>query len=85
MIPGNSRAEVVARRIATMAQKLPDGSRLGSKAELQSLVNVAAGTLNTTLRLLQARGIVRVKSGPGGGIFVSEQSPIAQLGNAVLQ
>jgi DNA-binding FadR family transcriptional regulator len=85
MISGDSRPEIVARRIAEIAETLPSGARLGSKAEVQALVDVSAGTLNTTLRLLQSRGLIRVKSGPGGGIFVTEQSSIARLGDAVLQ
>lgn len=68
-----------------MLETLPSGARLGSKSELQALVDVSEGTFNTALRLLQARDLVRVKSGPGGGIFVAEQSPIARLGNAVLR
>jgi DNA-binding FadR family transcriptional regulator len=45
---------------------------------------VSIGTFNETLRLLQARGLVTVKPGPGGGLFVAEQTPMARLGNAVL-
>jgi DNA-binding FadR family transcriptional regulator len=82
---GDSRPEIVARRIADMVQSLPSGARLGSKKDIQAIVGVSEGTLNTTLRLLQTRGLIRVRSGPGGGVFAVEQSPIARLGNAVLE
>ncbi|WP_157157313.1 MULTISPECIES: FCD domain-containing protein [unclassified Diaminobutyricimonas] len=85
MTYGDSRPEVVARRIAEMVRSLPSGARLGSKKEIQAIVGVSEGTLNTTLRLLQTRGLIRVRSGPGGGVFAVEQSPIARLGNAVLE
>lgn len=82
---GDSRPEVVARRITDLVRTLPSGARLGSKADIQAMVGVSEGTLNTTLRLLQTRGLIRVRSGPGGGVFAVEQSPIARLGNAVLE
>ncbi|MGN6576398.1 MAG: FadR/GntR family transcriptional regulator [Nocardioides sp.] len=58
--------------------------RLGTKEEVRATVNVSLGTFNETLRLLQERGLVTVRPGPGGGVFVAEQSPMARLGHALL-
>ncbi|NJA55857.1 FadR/GntR family transcriptional regulator [Streptomyces sp. NEAU-H3] len=78
------RAEEAAARIARMAAEAEPGSRLGTKEELRTLCEVSVGTLNEALRLLQARGQVTVKPGPGGGLFSARQSPMVRLGNSVL-
>ncbi|MFL6073849.1 MAG: FadR/GntR family transcriptional regulator [Mycobacteriales bacterium] len=36
------------------------------------------------MRLLVSRGVVSVRPGPGGGLFVAEPSPTVRLGSAVL-
>jgi len=85
--PARSRAESVAheieRRILDAA--LPHGSRLGTKAELQRAYGVAAGTLNEAVRLLQTRGLVAAKPGPGGGLVVLEPSSDVHLSHLVLR
>jgi DNA-binding FadR family transcriptional regulator len=79
-----SRAEGAARRIAELVRRSAPGTRLGTKNELRELCEVSVGTFNESLRLLQSRGLVDVKPGPGGGLFVAEQSPLVRLGNSVL-
>ena len=34
--------------------------------------------------MVQARGLITVRSGPGGGVFASRQSPMVRLGNSML-
>lgn len=77
-------AHVAAERIAGMVQAEQPGARLGTKGDLRRTVGVSVGTFNEALRLLQSRGLVSVRSGPGGGVFVATQSPIVRLGNSVL-
>ncbi|CAL9463882.1 FadR/GntR family transcriptional regulator [Streptomyces sp. enrichment culture] len=77
-------AERAADRVAEMTESVPPGSRLGTKEDLRTLCGVSVGTFNEALRLLQARGLVTVKPGPGGGLFSAEQSPMVRLGNSVL-
>ncbi|MFC6879067.1 MULTISPECIES: FadR/GntR family transcriptional regulator [Actinomadura] len=79
-----SRAEMAAQRVAALAQSAEPGSRLGTKEALRTLCEVSVGTFNESLRLLQARGLVTVRPGPGGGIFTAEPSPMVRLGNSVL-
>ncbi|WP_367133724.1 MULTISPECIES: FadR/GntR family transcriptional regulator [Streptomyces] len=79
-----SRAEVAAERIAAMVMDAEPGERLGTKEELRTTCGVSVGTFNETLRLLQSRGLVTVRPGPGGGLFAAEQSPMRRLGNSVL-
>lgn len=79
-----TRARMAADRIAELAGNLTPGSRLGTKDELRVHCGVSVGTLNEALRLLQARGLVTVRPGPGGGLFAAQQSPMVRLGNSVL-
>ncbi|MFH8559453.1 hypothetical protein [Streptomyces sp. NPDC017988] len=79
-----SRAEQAAQRIAALAEAAEPGARLGTKEALRALCSVSVGTFNESLRLLQARGQVTMRPGPGGGVFVAAQSPMARLGNSVL-
>lgn len=78
------RAEQVAERLAELVQTCEPGARLGTKDDLRARYGVSVSTFNEALRLLQARGLVNVRSGPGGGLFAAEQSPIVRLGNSVL-
>src|SRR2546430_9196320 len=79
-----SRPEQAAEEIATLAANLEPGARLGTKDEIRAHCGVSVGTFNEALRLAQQRGIVRVKSGPGGGLFADRQSPLVRLGNSML-
>lgn len=63
---------------------LPAGTRLGTKTDLRQEFGVASTTVNEALRLLETRGLVRAKRGPGGGIFVSDPSGWLALSELVL-
>lgn len=67
-----------------MAMSSQPGDRLGTKDELRAFCGVSVGTFNEALRMAQARGLVTVRSGPGGGLFASRQSPMVRLGNSML-
>lgn len=60
------------------------GTRLGTKAELRERYGVASTTVNEAIRVLENRGIVRAKPGPGGGVFVAERSSWVALSQLVL-
>ncbi|MEU2867640.1 FCD domain-containing protein [Streptomyces olivoreticuli] len=70
-----SRAEMAADRIADRVARTEPGARLGTKDELRTECGVSVGTFNETLRLLQARGLVTVRPGPGGGLFAAAGPP----------
>jgi DNA-binding FadR family transcriptional regulator len=82
--PPKQRAEIVLEQITKLAASRPSGHRLGSKEELRVKSSVSVGTFNEALRLLQSRGIVTVRRGPGGGVFVAEQSVLTKLRNDVI-
>ncbi len=79
-----SRSEFVADRLAALAEPRKPGERLGTKVALRALCGVSVGTFNEGVKLAQSRGYVTSRSGPGGGIFVADMSPIVRLGNSVL-
>ncbi|MGK3204288.1 FadR/GntR family transcriptional regulator [Amycolatopsis sp. MEPSY49] len=86
-VPGThlgSRAEYAARKLQQLAEQAEPGEHLGTKVALRALCGVSVGTFNEAVKLAQSRGFVVSRSGPGGGIFAAERSPIARLGNSVL-
>jgi DNA-binding FadR family transcriptional regulator len=79
-----ARPDQAAETIARLASARQPGERLGTKDDLRRKCGVSVGTFNEALRMVQARGIVRVRPGPGGGLFVDNPSPMVRLGNSML-
>ncbi|MQY09675.1 FadR/GntR family transcriptional regulator [Actinomadura macrotermitis] len=69
------RAEEAAAHVSRLLARLEPGARLGTKEQVRTTCGVSAGTFNVTLRLLQERGLVVVRPGPGGGLFAPEGPP----------
>ena len=60
------------------------GDRLPGESALMAHFGMARGTIREALRVLEAQGLVRTRTGPGGGAFVgrvSEPHARALLGN----
>ncbi len=81
-----SRAAVLADQIesAIVGGAIPAGSRLGTKEDLRRQYDVAYGTLNEALRILQQRGYVTSRTGPGGGLFASAPNASLRLSHLIL-
>jgi DNA-binding FadR family transcriptional regulator len=79
-----NRSEYAARILAQLAERSVPGRRLGTKVALREQCEVSVGTFNEAVKLAQSRGYVTSRTGPGGGIFAAERSPIVRLGNSVL-
>ncbi|WP_252946401.1 FadR/GntR family transcriptional regulator [Oceanicola sp. 502str15] len=63
---------------------LKAGDRLPAEAELIERFGMAKGTIREAMRILEAQGLVRTRTGPGGGVFVhsvSRERARALLGN----
>lgn len=73
------RAEAAADKIAAEAQRVGPGVRVGTRADLRDMCGVSVGTLHEALRILQARGEIVVRSGPGGGVFAAQQTALSML------
>lgn len=82
--PGLSRPEQAALVIGRLAEAASAGTRLGTKRELQERCGVSKGTFNEALQILLARGLVTLRSGPGGGLFAATPAPFVRLGNSIL-
>jgi DNA-binding FadR family transcriptional regulator len=81
-----SRAETIAREIERkiIESALPDGSRLGTKEDLRQEYGVAVGTVNEAVRLLETRGVVAAKPGPGGGLFTLRPPTHVRVNHLIL-
>lgn len=77
-----SRAQQVAAAIEDrlLAAKTPVGTSLGRRTDLMAEHNVSPTVMNEVLRILRDRGLVVVRPGPGGGVFVASQPPQVRLG-----
>ncbi len=81
-----SRPVQVAEAIKqwVVEQGLHAGDRLPGETELIERFAMSKGTIREAMRILEAQGLIRTRTGPGGGGFVNEVSPQrakALLGN----
>ena len=81
-----SRPVQVAEAIKdwVVEQGLQGGDRLPGEAELIERFNMSKGTIREAMRILEAQGLIKTRTGPGGGSFVHEvsrQRAKALLGN----
>jgi DNA-binding FadR family transcriptional regulator len=81
-----SLAEELVRRIEglILERKAEGNARLGSKEELRQGFQVAHGTMNEAMRVLETRGLVELRRGPRGGVFVGAPSIFLRLSNVFL-
>ena len=80
------RTIIVADTIKQMVvtENLKPGDRLPSETELINRFKMSKGTIREATRILEAQGLIKTKTGPGGGCFVhevSESRTIALLSN----
>lgn len=59
-------------RDAVMSGQYKLGDKIGSEKDLLSQLNVSKATLREALRVLEAMGIVQIRKGLSGGVFVAE-------------
>jgi DNA-binding FadR family transcriptional regulator len=55
---------------AIIARRLNPGDRLPSERELQEMLGISRGSLRESLRVLEQKSLIEIKSGIKGGIFV---------------
>jgi DNA-binding FadR family transcriptional regulator len=80
-----SRAELVARELEReIIDERDPGERLGTKEDLRLRFRVAVATVNEAVRLLETRGLIEARPGPGGGVFVSRPATRVALSHTVL-
>lgn len=71
------RSEVIARDLAAyiIDSGMPAGSLLPREQDMVEQLGVGRTTLREALRLLESRGIITIRSGPGGGPVVRQPEP----------
>ena len=80
-----SRAEAVARELESeILAGVEPGTRIGTKEELRQRFGVVVATVNEAVRLLEVRGLISVRPGPGGGVFVARPAVRVALTHLVL-
>jgi DNA-binding FadR family transcriptional regulator len=82
--PGSrrSRAQQVAADLEAriLDERHAGGTRLGLRTELITSYGVSPAVMNEALRILRERGLVEVRPGPNGGVFVDSPPPQVRLG-----
>lgn len=81
-----TRAEALARTLESeiVTAALSPGERIGTKDDLRQRFGVAVATINEAVRLMEMRGLVVVRPGPGGGLFVTDASARAGVAQLIL-
>jgi len=81
-----SRAQELAQRLETeiVDGGLRAGERIGTKGDIRQRFGYAVATVNEALRLLETRGLIEARPGPGGGVFVASPASRVRLNHLVL-
>jgi DNA-binding FadR family transcriptional regulator len=86
-LEGMTRAEAVGQHLRRVIAErgLQPGDLIGTKTSIRESVGVAKATMNEAVRLLESQGVVSVRPGPGGGLFVARHDPVVRLGQSLLR
>ena len=78
--------ETVIERIvdAIDSQGLGEGDRLPTESEMARMLDVSRPTLRQALRVLETSGVLKIKAGQSGGVFVADEMvPVDVLGRNI--
>lgn len=72
--PRRRRKESISERIKEMIVErgLQPGDRLPAERELMALFGASKGSVREALSALRSQGLIRTRTGPGGGVFLAE-------------
>ena len=81
-----SRADLLAASIdeRIRVDRLSAGTLIGTLEELRAETGFAKATVSEAVRLLRDRGMVEIRPGRGGGLFVAERGPVVRLRHTLL-
>lgn len=71
------REESIGEQIKDMIieRKLKAGDRLPAERELMEQFRASKGSIREALSALRSQGLIRTRTGPGGGVFLAEIAP----------
>ena len=81
-----SRADLLAAAIdeRIVANGLGPGSAIGTLEGIRAETGLAKATVSEAVRLLRDRGVLDIRPGRGGGLFVAERTPMVRLRHTLL-
>ena len=81
-----TRAEHLAADLEARirAQEDPPGTPVGTIEDLRTESGFARATVSEAVRLLADRGVLTVRPGRGGGLFVADQGPVVRMRRTLL-
>jgi GntR family transcriptional regulator, transcriptional repressor for pyruvate dehydrogenase complex len=81
-----TRAEWLADTLQRQLEEtgLGTGERIGTKADLRTRYDVAPGTVSQALRILKGRGLIDIRPGAHGGVFVDKSGGVHQPADVIL-
>jgi GntR family transcriptional repressor for pyruvate dehydrogenase complex len=81
-----SRAEHLAAALdeRIRAQELQPGDLVGTLQSLREETSYARATVSEAVRLLRERGVLEIRPGRTGGLFVAQPSPVVRLRHTLL-
>lgn len=81
-----SRAEELANALeeSIREQGLATGDSFGTIDAIRSETGFARATVSEAVRLLRERGLIEIRPGRGGGLFVAEATPVVRLRHTLL-
>lgn len=73
-MPKQNKQEYIIKHLEKeiLSRSLKPGDKLPSELELQEKFSVGRGTIREALRTLQQKGLIEIKKGAKGGVFVKE-------------
>lgn len=68
------RKEIISEQIKEMIveRRLKPGERLPAERELMEIFGASKGSVREALSALRSQGLIRTRTGPGGGVFLAE-------------
>lgn len=81
-----SRAEELALALEADIRDrgLAPGEMISTMPELRAATGLARSTVSEAVRLLRERGLIEIRPGRGGGLFVVEPTPVIRLRHTLL-
>lgn len=82
-----SRGEHLADALAAhiLERRFRPGDRVGTIDEIHASVGFGRPAVSEAVRLLRERGVLEIRPGRGGGVFVAVQTPVVRLRHTLLE